>query len=86
MSGLKIGDGAVLSANACVVKDIPPYHIVGGNPAKLIKKRFDDDTIELLLQLQWWDLPLKHIKNIIPILSAKPDRERLVELLRTYRL
>jgi acyl-[acyl carrier protein]--UDP-N-acetylglucosamine O-acyltransferase len=48
MSGLKIGDGSVISTNTCVVKDVPPYHIVGGNPSKIIKKRFDDEIIELI--------------------------------------
>jgi acetyltransferase-like isoleucine patch superfamily enzyme len=85
MSGLTIGDGAVLSANSCVVKDVPPYHIVGGNPAKLIKQRFNIDIIDILLQLKWWDLPLDNIKNITQILSSKPDRGELLELLKTYR-
>jgi acetyltransferase-like isoleucine patch superfamily enzyme len=84
MSGLKIGDGAVLSANACVVKNVPPYHIVGGNPAKFLKQRFTEDIIELLLQLKWWDLPVETIKKICPMLSAKPEKDLLLELLATY--
>jgi acetyltransferase-like isoleucine patch superfamily enzyme len=86
MSGLIIGDGAVLSANACIVKDVPPYHIVGGNPAKSIKQRFDDDIIDLLLQLKWWTLPIEDIKNICQILSKKPEKELLLELLAIYRV
>lgn len=85
MSGVHIGDGAVLSANACVVKDVAPYHIVGGNPAKSLKQRFGDDIVEILLRLKWWDLPLENIKNIMKILSSKPDKAILIELISTYR-
>ena len=55
MDGIKIGDGAIVAANALVTKNVDPYTIVGGIPAKLIKKRFADDQIEFLLQLKWWD-------------------------------
>lgn len=85
MSGIQIGDGAVLSANACVVKDVAPYHIVGGNPAKSLKQRFEDEIVEILLQLKWWDLPLENIKNISKILSSKPEKAMLFELISTYR-
>lgn len=85
MSGIHIGDGAVLSANACVVKDVALYHIVGGNPAKSIKQRFEDDIVEILLRLKWWDLPLKDIKNISKILSSKSDKAMLFKLISTYR-
>jgi acetyltransferase-like isoleucine patch superfamily enzyme len=85
MSGLKIGDGAVLSANACVIKDVAPYTIVGGNPAKSIKQRFDNEIIELLLKLQWWDLSTQNIKNISSILSCKPTKNSIVKLISTYR-
>ena len=53
LPGVKIGDGAIIGANSVVSKDVPPYCIVGGNPIKNICKRFDDETIEFLLQLQW---------------------------------
>lgn len=56
MDGVKIGDGAVIAANAVVTKDIPPYQVWGGVPAKFIKQRFDDTTIEELVSLKWWDL------------------------------
>jgi acetyltransferase-like isoleucine patch superfamily enzyme len=85
MSGIHIGDGAVLSANACVVKDVAPYHIVGGNPAKSLKQRFEDDIVETLLRLNWWDLPLEDIKNISKILSSKPDKAMLLKLINAYR-
>ena len=55
MEGVTIGDGAVVAACALVTKDVPPYAVVGGVPAKVIKYRFDPDTIEKFLQLKWWD-------------------------------
>jgi carbonic anhydrase/acetyltransferase-like protein (isoleucine patch superfamily) len=55
MSGVTIGDGAVIAANALVTKDVPPYAIVGGNPAKIIKYRFTEEQIERLSKIKWWD-------------------------------
>lgn len=55
MPGIKIGNGAIIAANSTVTKNVEPYTIVGGNPAKVIKKRFDDEMIDLLLKLQWWN-------------------------------
>ena len=85
MSGINVGNGAVISANACVTKDVAPYNIVAGNPAKSVKQRFDDEIVDILLRLKWWDLPLDDIKNITRILSSKPDKSILVELISTYR-
>ncbi|XVN42676.1 MAG: CatB-related O-acetyltransferase [Candidatus Rickettsia vulgarisii] len=67
MPRVKIGDGAIIATNSTVTKDVDPYNIVGGSPAKLIRKRFDDRTIEKLLELRWWDMEIgklnEHIKD-----------------------
>ncbi|WP_026195471.1 CatB-related O-acetyltransferase [Mariprofundus ferrooxydans] len=63
LSGVTIGNGAVVGAKAVIAKDIPPYSIVVGNPARVIKRRFDDDTIKQLNQLAWWDWPIEKIKR-----------------------
>ena len=64
MPGLSIGDGAVIGAHAVVTKDVEPYSIVAGVPAKSIRKRFDDDTIKNLLELKWWDLSDEELSNL----------------------
>jgi len=61
--GLTIGDGAVIGANAMVTKSVPPYAIVVGNPAKILKFRFDESIIKELLDLKWWDFPVEKIKT-----------------------
>ncbi|MFX3636497.1 MAG: CatB-related O-acetyltransferase [Candidatus Pristimantibacillus sp.] len=71
MSGVKIGDGAVIAAHALVTKDVPPYAIVGGNPAKVIKYRFPQNIIDKLLQMKWWDWELHHIEQAIPLLQSQ---------------
>lgn len=69
MQGVHIGDGAIVGTRAVVTKNVPPYTVVGGIPAKEIKKRFDSNTIETLLRLQWWDWPFEkiqlHLKDIM---------------------
>lgn len=68
MPGIKIGHGAIIGTNTLVTKDVAPYTIVGGNPGKLIRNRFDQQTIDFLLELAWWDWPIeritKHVKDI----------------------
>ncbi|MBR3076019.1 MAG: CatB-related O-acetyltransferase [Bacteroidales bacterium] len=61
--GLTIGDGAVVLSGAVVTKDVPPYAIVGGVPAKILKYRFDEETIAFLLKSQWWDRPVEWLKS-----------------------
>lgn len=70
LPGVHIGDGAIIGADSVVSKDVPPYHIVGGNPAKIIRKRFDDDTIDFLLRLKWWDWSDEKIFNNLEILCS----------------
>lgn len=70
MAGVHIGDGAVIATNATVVKDVEPYSIVGGNPAKLIKKRFPEEQIEQLLELKWWDWEIEKITENIHLLTG----------------
>lgn len=65
MGGVKIGDGAILGTGAVVVKDIPPYAIVGGVPAKIIKYRFEKSIIDKLLEIQWWNYSDEKLRNNI---------------------
>ena len=69
MSGVKIGDGAVIANNSHIVKDIEPYSINGGNPAKHIKYRFSSEQIEKLLEIKWWNWDDEKINRLSPLLS-----------------
>ena len=72
MAGVTIGDGAVIGARAVVTKDVPPYTIVGGVPAKPIRRRFPEDVISDLLKIRWWDWPEEKIQmNIQAIQSGQ---------------
>ena len=68
MPGVHIGDGAIIAAYSIVTKDVAPYTIVGGNPAKLIKPRFDEELTELLLTLRWWDFTPEQLVTFLPVL------------------
>lgn len=71
MQGIKIGDGAIIGTNSLITKNVEPYTIVGGNPAREIRKRFDDDTIKFLLQLKWWNWNVEKItKHLDLIVNA----------------
>lgn len=69
LPGVHIGDGCIIGANSVVGSDVPPYSVVVGNPAKVIRKRFDDEMIALLEKLAWWNRSEKQIQKLIPILS-----------------
>lgn len=70
LPGVHIGDGAIIGANSIVGSDVGPYRIVAGNPAKELKKRFDDELIQMLLDFRWWDQSVEEINALIPILTC----------------
>jgi len=70
MPGIKIGDGAVIGTRALVTKNVEPYAIVGGNPARTIRKRFDDDDIARLLEMKWWEWPAERLKAAMPLMTS----------------
>lgn len=78
LSGVTIADGAVVAANAVVTRDVPPYAVVGGNPAKLIKHRFGTKTIERLMKVKWWDWPEADIRSMVPHLVSS-DMETFLD-------
>lgn len=75
LSGVHIGDGAIIGARAVVTRDVPPYTVVGGIPARKIKKRFNEEIIEKLLQTKWWDWPPHKIQQFLPhIINGEVDK------------
>lgn len=80
MPAVLIGDGAIIAARSVVTKNVPPYTIVAGNPAKVVRKRFDDEVITKLLKIKWWDWPIQTIdKNIASIVEA--DIDKLIQII-----
>lgn len=70
LPGVHIGDGAIIGLNSVVGSDVPPYTIVAGNPARELRKRFDDELTDIMLRLKWWDRSIEEINSLIPILSC----------------
>lgn len=81
MGGLTIGDGAIIASGAIVTKDVPPYAIVGGVPAKIIKYRFSPEIIDKLLKLQWWNFPEEKIKRHLDCFQKEPIQESTIKAL-----
>ena len=77
MPGVKIGNGAIISSRSVVVSDVPPYTVVGGNPAKVIKERFPADVVQALEEIAWWDWPIEKIsRHLAVIVSADVEALR----------
>ncbi len=76
MPGVKIGDGAIIAAYSVVVGDVPAYTVYGGDPARFIKRRFDEELTELLLRFRWWDLEPQELADTLPML-CDPDLEKV---------
>ena len=81
MPGVIIGDGAIIGANSVVAKNVDPYAVVAGNPIKIIRKRFDDELIELMLKFKWWNKEIDEINALIPLLSDS-DLGRVKQVLK----
>lgn len=81
MPGIKIGDGTIVAAYSVVVKDVPAYTVYGGDPAKFIKNRFDDELKDLLLRGKWWDLPPEELVEALPLLCDE-DLEAVKDRIR----
>ena len=78
-AGITVGTGAVIGMGAIVTKDVGPYEVWGGNPARCIKKRFDEETIAALLDTKWWELPDETIEKIAPYMTDVQEFLRKVK-------
>lgn len=83
LPGVTIGDGAIIGMNSVVAADVEPYTVVAGNPARRIRRRFDEELTALLLKLRWWDKPVDEIMALMPILSDS-DLNSVKRALKTY--
>ncbi|WP_250439029.1 type B chloramphenicol O-acetyltransferase [Delftia tsuruhatensis] len=70
MPGISVGDGAVIGSRAVITKDVEPYAIVAGNPAKVIRMRFPEEQVQMLLEMRWWDWPMPAIEGAMPLLCS----------------
>ena len=84
MSGVTIGHGAVVGARAVVTKDVPPYAVVAGNPARVASSRFEPAMVAALLEVAWWDLPVADVAQVIPLLQGS-DPDALLTAVRARR-
>ena len=88
LPGVTVGDGAIIGMNSVVGKDIPPYSVAVGNPVSVIRKRFSDEIIDLLLKWQWWNASIEQINEWIPLLSCgdlEKVKVKLIELVEAKR-
>jgi acetyltransferase-like isoleucine patch superfamily enzyme len=78
LSGVRIGDGAVVAAGAVVGRDVPPFAVVAGNPSRLVRYRFEEEQREALLRIRWWDWPRDRVIEAVPLLAGK-DVDRFID-------
>lgn len=81
LPGVHIGDGAIIGANSVVGSNVAPYTVVAGNPIKVIRKRFDDELIDLLERFRWWEKPVEEINALIPLLTSSDLEKVKAELI-----